>query len=136
MGGKVLARSCNASNRTVLAGRCMSSMHAEMMVLSFAFRNKSLPGPGGRPRLHRIKNRNRKLDLYVVRLGCGEELVCSKPCGACIQALKRTGVKRVFYSVNGGGMCMEKVCDMTSNHVSFFQDTCRMCEFPAQKIRF
>lgn len=132
-GGKVVSLSCNASDRTVLAGRIMSSMHAEMMALSHAFRKKRWRKKQDKSAR---KNRNRHLDLYVVRLGYNDGLMSSKPCSSCIAALRQVGVKRVFYSQDGGGIHMEKVCDLYSSHASFHQHACHMRDFPPEKIRF
>lgn len=41
-------------------------------------------------------------DLYVVRVGAEEDLRNSRPCRMCQAALKFVGVKRVFYSAEGG----------------------------------
>lgn len=123
-GGKVLALTCNASNRTVLAGRIMSSMHAEMVALSFAYRGNRNP------------RRMRHMDLYVVRLGNNDSMMDSKPCTCCVKALRKMGVKRVYYSCNAGTVRMEKVCDMKSTHLSFHQDAIHMQDYPMEKIRF
>ncbi|SNW62265.1 Cytidine deaminase, partial [Orpheovirus IHUMI-LCC2] len=43
----------------------------------------------------------------------------SKPCFHCLQKIKKTGIKRIFYGVGGKWIC-EKTRDMTTTHVSGF----------------
>ena len=124
-GVKVVAESCNVVNRSVLCGRSMTSLHAEMMALSMAYRNKG--------KRQQRKNRNRHVDLYVIRIDRNGNLVASKPCADCVKALQKTGINRVYYSQEDGAIRMEKACTMSNTHQSFYQQERRM---PQHRIRF
>lgn len=74
------------------------------------------------------QRRNRKkmaktkdIDFYVVRVDCCGKLSESKPCNQCLDALKRVGIRKVFYSTSQGTIMEEKVVDMLSTHISHGQ---------------
>lgn len=49
-----------------------------------------------------------KSDVYVVRLGLKGDLRNSRPCPMCQEAMRFVGVKRVFFTTEGGGFdCMK-----------------------------
>ena len=74
------------------------------------------------------QRRNRKkmtktkdVDFYVVRVDCHGKLSDSKPCNQCLDALKRVGIRKVFYSTSNGTIMEEKVANMFSTHISHGQ---------------
>jgi deoxycytidylate deaminase len=48
-------------------------------------------------------------DIYVVRIGKGNELRISKPCDMCDKILDFVGIKRVFYSIDENHYGMYKI---------------------------
>lgn len=46
-------------------------------------------------------------DLYIVRRHKNDSLAISKPCPGCMSLLRASGVRRVFFSVEGGCACEE-----------------------------
>jgi deoxycytidylate deaminase len=40
--------------------------------------------------------------IYVYRLGCKEAPLLAKPCPHCMELIKRSGIKHIFYSTYGG----------------------------------
>ena len=135
--GKVRAVTCNTSTRSVMSGRHMPTMHAEMCALSLVFRKRQQDDePGRRHRLQYKKNRNRHVDLYVIRIGAENKLLNSRPCRECVRALQKMGVDRVFYSDAAGNVVMEKVSTMTADHLSHHQALYCVSDFPTQRIRF
>lgn len=77
--------------------------------------------------------RNRKkmtktkdIDLYVVRVDCKGKLTDSKPCNHCLDAMKRVGIKKVFYSTSSRTIICEKVSDMISDHISHGQKVLKL----------
>lgn len=140
--GKITAASANQEARGVLCGRTVSSMHAEMAVLSLAFRKCCSASAdkenyrNKRKKQQSRKNRNRHLDIYVIRLGAQNELRNSRPCFECVKALKKLGVYRVFYSDENGNIRMEKVCDMENAHLSVQQLLYQTFTYPIKRLRF
>ena len=89
-------------------GAIMSAGHNKDKPCSFGgrFRPKILGEATIHAELAAILNMPRSstenADVYVVRIGAGNELRYSKPCPMCEEALRFVGVKRVFYSLGEG----------------------------------
>ena len=58
--------------------------------------------------------------LIVIRIDNNNNLCDSKPCEECINIIKTHGIKKVYYSTNGG-IIIEKVSLMSSDHLSYAQ---------------
>lgn len=60
------------------------------------------------------------VDMIVLRTGGpgGNYLVNSKPCKECLEVMKKQGnIRRVYYSTDEGKIQMEKLYNMTSDHI-------------------
>jgi Mg2+ and Co2+ transporter CorA len=58
-----------------------------------------------------------KIELVVIRSKNGH-IKLSKPCKHCINYLKYMNIKRVYYSLDSGDICYEKIKDIHSEYVS------------------
>lgn len=74
-------------------------------------------------RKRKLKKCN-KIDLYVVRVNRNGELLDSRPCAECLNAMKSAEIHKVFYSTSNGTVISEKVKYMTSEHLSHNQIRC------------
>ena len=79
------------------------------------------------------KRKFRKRDIYVVRIRADGSLAMSRPCMDCLAALKRVGIRRIYYSTNQGKICMELAKLAETSHCSGFQ---RHCEDSAKLKRY
>lgn len=61
--------------------------------------------------------------MYVVRINGNDELLDSKPCNECLNAMKYMGINRVYYSLSNGDIIVEKVKNMESSFLSYCQET-------------
>jgi hypothetical protein len=55
--------------------------------------------------------------IVVIRWN-GYKFTGSKPCKNCTDMLKQLGIKQVYYSNNDGSMTLEKVRNLTTDHLS------------------
>ena len=60
-----------------------------------------------------------KLKLIVVRWN-GTRFTMSKPCKHCIEFIKTTGIKKIYYSDDSGNLVYEHIRDIESNHISMY----------------
>lgn len=72
-----------------------------------------------------IKNKNIRnligkfgIDIVVIRVDKKLKLQNSRPCNCCIEYLKTTGIRRVFYTNNFGELVYEFLNDMPKLHYS------------------
>eukprot|EP01125_Pyxidicula_operculata_P017716 TRINITY_DN6239_c0_g1_i1.p1 TRINITY_DN6239_c0_g1~~TRINITY_DN6239_c0_g1_i1.p1 ORF type:complete len:119 (+),score=7.04 TRINITY_DN6239_c0_g1_i1:136-492(+) len=98
-GGSVISKGYNKS-RSCINGKEVPSMHAEILALQ----NR---------RLNHIKGSS----MFLVRI-TSTGLALSKPCLACLQALREFGVKKIYYSTRDG-IEVERVSDLTGYRRSF-----------------
>ena len=56
-----------------------------------------------------------KTDILVFRNSVGG-IRNSRPCCECLQTMKNAGIRRVYYSIDGGEIVYEKVSEMVSVH--------------------
>lgn len=59
-----------------------------------------------------------KCTLWVGRLTNSGNLAGSKPCNNCLFYLKKMGIKKIGYSTNNGTMCIEKINNISNDHLS------------------
>jgi len=57
--------------------------------------------------LIRQKYNMTRSDLYIVRRHKNGSLAISRPCSGCMSLLRANGVRRVFFSIEGGYSCEE-----------------------------
>lgn len=77
------------------------TFHAEVDAL-FNANNKSVKG----------------MDILIIRLGGPFGLKNSRPCNACIDKLRRKGIRRAYYSNEQGKIVYEIIDDMPKIHIS------------------
>lgn len=58
-----------------------------------------------------------KIDIIVIRFS-NNTLKNSKPCFACINQMKKLGIRKVFYSNSDNIIVCENVQDMENTHIS------------------
>ena len=61
-----------------------------------------------------------RTSMIVIRVDSFGNLTDSKPCANCAKVLKHYGLKKIYYSVPGG-LRVETVTNLTSNHLSYAQ---------------
>lgn len=66
----------------------------------------------------RKRKKQHKIDIYVVRINAEGGLTESEPCNECLNAMKFSGIRYVFYSTHDGRICRERVRDMTFTYLS------------------
>lgn len=59
-----------------------------------------------------------KCHILVIRLNSNNKLVNSKPCQHCIESLRNTKIKNIYYSDSDGQIVCEKIKYATTTHVS------------------
>ena len=64
-----------------------------------------------------LRNSAKNFDVIVIRLN-KKSLGNSRPCKNCLSALKKIGVRRVYYSITGGDILCENVENMNTDHQS------------------
>lgn len=102
-GGKIYSRGYNIANRTYVGGVVMPCVHAEMNCL---YNSAKL-------------NKKRKIfDLIVVRINDNDKLIESKPCEMCTNAMKKFGIRRIYYSTDSGTIHKENLKDFFTEHLS------------------
>lgn len=123
--GKVVATGHNNGVRQRFNKQNVCSTHAELNVLWKIIPGKhQKTGENYKNRHVRRRKRNRyhgKADVYVIRVLHDGSYGNARPCQECVNALRCAGVRRVFYSVEEGGLQMEWVNRMESNHLSIHQ---------------
>jgi deoxycytidylate deaminase len=60
----------------------------------------------------------KKLTLIVVRFNSEGRLVNSYPCNECVDILKFSGIKNIWYSNENGALTKEKVDNLKKIHIS------------------
>jgi len=77
---------------------------------------------GNTPKNRRNRRKRHKgktgCDILVIRIDRTGKLNNSKPCNECIQMLKKYNINRVYYSNSEGEIVCEKVCQITTDHMS------------------
>jgi tRNA(Arg) A34 adenosine deaminase TadA len=127
--GGAVAAGCN-NVRTKTKKQFFCSEHAEIAVLCEmlggthqinCFKKKKISN-------HKIdrrkKNRSQKkmrTDIYIVRIRHDGSVGDAKPCKICLSALLCAGIRRVYYTTNEQTLKRENLKDMTSDHLSIFQ---------------
>lgn len=85
------------------------TVHAEIDALMLANFNKNISSVSD-------------FDIIVIRLNIkGDSFIYSKPCGCCIEKLKRGGVNNIYYSDSNGEIVCENIKDITKSHISSAQ---------------
>ena len=64
------------------------------------------------------KGPQKKIDIYVVRIGNNGNLMNSRPCANCTQEFKKYNIRRIYYSNERGEIVYERAEDMVSTHIS------------------
>jgi len=93
-----------------------------IFVLKNIVYNDSTSSKSKKERKLKKRKKQKKIDLYVVRLNENGELLDSKPCNECLNAMKYTGINKVYYSTSNQEIIMEKVKHMKPSYVSYHQD--------------
>lgn len=101
----IVAKGYNRRDRPKLQQHCLTcSTHAEMDCMR-----------------HLIKQKPTKFKKYiilVVRVTRAGTLCNSRPCTVCINLMNKIGIHKVYYSVEGGGIAMERCKHMKHTHLS------------------
>jgi len=65
------------------------------------------------------KNNVHKIDIVLVRVTKDpmKPIGMAKPCSDCLDFLKVTNVRYVYYTNDNGILVMEKAADMMTNHI-------------------
>ena len=115
------------THRTVIRGCRCPSLHAETSAILRTFTNLAYSNGKGwfinksKKKYNsgkKIKMRNGKYDLIVIRLNGSGKLGNARPCFNCLNLMKIVGIKRVYYSVKPDMIVCEKVRDMISIQAS------------------
>ena len=120
-GSKILAKGFNKS-RSKFMSSLHTCIHAEMDVIHTYITTI----------LHKSININKKNGpnipilskciLWVGRISKEGTLVNSKPCCQCIHYLRKIGIKKIGYSTKNGTICIEKIWEIETNHLSEAQE--------------
>lgn len=74
-------------------------------------------------RLIRQQKSLKKYSILVIRIKRDTgELVLSKPCHDCINAMRKCGIKKVYYSDNDGNIVMERVNSIENRQSTGFRN--------------
>jgi hypothetical protein len=60
----------------------------------------------------------KKMHLIVIRVTPDGKLASSKPCNNCIKYIRKLGILYISYSIDGGKIITEKVCEFHTDHLS------------------
>lgn len=63
------------------------------------------------------KNNYKNFILVVIRLDKNNNLCDSKPCVNCLNLIRKSNIKKIYYSDNYGNIIKEKVKNITTNHL-------------------
>lgn len=107
----------NSSLRNNFKGYYSTAIHAEMDVIrSFI----------GKKTMFNIRNihsreRNKKIDLIIVRYNDDDKPVLSRPCNLCIDFMRNLNaikVNKIYYFDSNGELVYEKLKNMIKTHIS------------------